>query len=204
MSLVPCAVHKVPVGYPFYIVASFSDTMLPYTRKTTAGRGHPFGLHRGTKSFMWPAFPPQCETEPTVSWRRGSVLGGRTYPCSYTLGQRVTFTTSPPSTFISCLRFCCSRLVLDRHFRSPSRSTGNGKRQSVPPSKDSSLPHAPITSGVQHHFLNRKTKSIWKCSPAKYFNTFLEASLMPSAAEFIIFNYIYHEMIYKQKLQKGS
>ena len=27
---------------------------------------------------------------------------------------------------------------------------------------------------------------------------------MPSAAEFTTFNYICHEMIYKQKLQKGS
>ena len=135
MSLVPCAVHEVPVGYPFYIVASFSDTMLPHTRKTTAGRGHPFDLHRGTKSFMWPALPPQCETEPPCLGG-AAVLGGRTDPCSYTLGLRVTFTTSPPSTFISCLRFCCSRLVLDRHFRSPSRSTENGKWQSVPPSKD--------------------------------------------------------------------
>lgn len=37
----------------------------------------------------------------------------------------ITFTTSPPSTFISCLRFCCSRLVLERHFSSPRRSTGD-------------------------------------------------------------------------------
>lgn len=44
---------------------------------------------------------------------------------------RLTLTTSPPSTFMSCLRFCCSRLVLDRHFRSPSRSTET-EGQSVP------------------------------------------------------------------------
>lgn len=36
----------------------------------------------------------------------------------------LTLTTSPPSTFISWRRFCCSRLVLERHFSRPSRSTG--------------------------------------------------------------------------------
>lgn len=48
-----------------------------------------------------------------------------------TPGALVTFTTSPPSTFISRRRFCCSRLVLERHLSRPRRSTADGERQSV-------------------------------------------------------------------------
>lgn len=36
---------------------------------------------------------------------------------------RLTLTTSPPSTFISWRRFCWRRLVLERHFSRPRRST---------------------------------------------------------------------------------
>lgn len=41
--------------------------------------------------------------------------------------ESLTLTTSPPSTFISWRRFCCSRLVLERHFSRPSKSTGTKK-----------------------------------------------------------------------------
>lgn len=159
---------------------------------------------------MWPAFPPQCETEPTVSWRRGSTaLGGRTYTGSYTLGQANSVGATlpspplhrPPSSAAagSAAAGWCSIATSG----APADPLETGNDNQFLPAR-TGLPHAPITSGLQHHFLNRKTKSLWKCSPAKYSNTFLEASLMPSAAEFTTFNYICHEMIYKQKLQKGS
>lgn len=43
----------------------------------------------------------------------------------------LTLTTSPPSTFISCRRFCCSRLVLERHFSKPRRSTMKDKEMKL-------------------------------------------------------------------------
>lgn len=45
----------------------------------------------------------------------------------------LTLTTSPPSTFISWRRFCCSRLVLERHFSRPRRSTGKKKNNTNKP-----------------------------------------------------------------------
>lgn len=45
--------------------------------------------------------------------------------------HRLTLTTSPPSTFISWRRFCCKRLVLERHFSKPSRSTGKKRKKTT-------------------------------------------------------------------------
>lgn len=50
--------------------------------------------------------------------------------------ELITLTTSPPSTFISCFKFWCNRLVLDLHFSSPKRSTRNNKN------KNQQLSHA--------------------------------------------------------------
>lgn len=49
-------------------------------------------------------------------------------PCKHAL----TFTTSPPSTFMSCRRFCCRRLVFERHLSRPKRSTV-GRQRVTPP-----------------------------------------------------------------------
>lgn len=71
---------------------------------------------------------------------------------------RITFTTSPPSTFISCLRFCCSRLVLERHFSSPRRSTGDreGASASVwPPPR--ARPHVESVPGPAAHSFQAPT-----------------------------------------------
>lgn len=48
---------------------------------------------------------------------------------SSVLLSRLTLTTSPPSTFMSWRRFCWRRLVLERHFSKPRRSTRKKRQQ---------------------------------------------------------------------------
>lgn len=64
-------------------------------------------------------------------------------PCKHAL----TFTTSPPSTFMSCRRFCCRRLVFERHLSRPKRSTVG--RQRVSPT--SCLPDLPSALQLSPH-----------------------------------------------------
>lgn len=58
-------------------------------------------------------------------WKKKKVNTAQYY-CGH-----LTLTTSPPSTFIRCRRFCCKRLVLERHLSRPSRSTGKNTHAEI-------------------------------------------------------------------------
>lgn len=83
----------------------------------------------------------------------------------------VTFTTSPPSTFINCRKFCCRRLVLDLHFSNPRRSTANRMQESVPHSHENFVSNSCCMWSPLRTLLKRKRDLISKGSPVKYFIT---------------------------------
>lgn len=66
----------------------------------------------------------------------------------------LTLTTSPPSTFISCFKFWCNRLVLDLHFSSPKRSTRNKKTPAIISCKAISLSSSSITISRTQSFIS--------------------------------------------------
>lgn len=67
--------------------------------------------------------------------------------------ELLTLTTSPPSTFISCFKFWCNRLVLDLHFSSPKRSTRNNKKR-----QNQQLSHAGYSPFLRLHHHRQDTK----------------------------------------------